>query len=186
MARLIAHGSHALLRALAAVAAMLVPLILGIGIFAVRTRTRYRPPLLLALIAILTSISATSTLGSPYIITPALLAAYAMTIATTAMPSRAWRVQWSAMCLAAAAIPMVLQAFELLPVGFSVEQGRAIIEHRISDASPATVMATLVIVTLATVFTPTAFAFSNARQLHETRKRLLLHVWHLRKLTRAG
>jgi hypothetical protein len=87
------------------------------------------------------------------------------------------------MRLTAAIVPMVLQSMDLLPVGFSITGSTLLIEHRVSSASPTVSLAVLVVTTLVTVLAPMGFAYQTARQLRETRQRLLLHVWHLRQLT---
>jgi len=89
------------------------------------------------------------------------------------------------MCFVAAVVPMVLQALELLPVSFAIEENRMLIAFHVSNASPTISYGSLVLVTLLTIFTPMVFTYHTARQLRETRARLLLHLWHLRQLTSA-
>ena len=90
------------------------------------------------------------------------------------------------MCLVAAVVPMVLQALDLLPVGFSIKDNRVLIElHLYGATSPTIFYVEIVVATLLTIFAPIFFSYKTARQLHETRARLLLNVWHLRQLTSA-
>lgn len=92
---------------------------------------------------------------------------------------------WAAMCFMTATVPMMLQALDMLPVGFSItEPGRILIEHRISDASPLTIHTMLIMATLAAIFAPLGFNYRSALLLHETRARLVVHMWQLRQLTR--
>lgn len=81
---------------------------------------------------------------------------------------------------------MVLQAMDSLPVKFAIAGSRMLIEFQVSNASPTISYGSLVVVTLLSIFAPMAFTYQTARQLHETRARLLLHVWHLRQLTSSG
>lgn len=168
------------------VAAIGVPLVVAIALAALGSLDRgLRTPPLLTLACVLAAISASACLSSPYVIMPALLAAFG-TAAIGASPAASRRpLTWAAMCLVAAVVPMLLQALDLLPVGFSIANNRLVIEHRVSNASPDVSLAVLVVVTLVTIFAPMAFSYRSARQLRETRARLLLHVWHLRQLTSA-
>jgi serine/threonine-protein kinase len=169
-----------------AVAAMTVPLLVAIGLSVLGTLARpLRPPPLLVLGAVLVSISASSCLSSPYVIMPALLTAIGTAAIGTARPAIRRPLLWSAMCLVAAVVPMVLQALDLLPVTFAMEDNRMLIEFEIASASRAVRHGALVAATLMTIFAPMVFTYQTARQLRETRARLLLHVWHLRQLTSA-
>jgi serine/threonine-protein kinase len=169
-----------------AVAAMTVPLLLATGLSILGTLDRrLRTPPLLVLGAVLVSISASSCLSSPYVIMPALLTAIGAAAIGTARPAIRRPLLWSAMCFVAAVVPMVLQALDLLPVSFAIEENRMLIEFEIANASPAVRHGALVAATLMAIFTPMVFTYQTARQLHETRARLLLHVWHLRQLTSA-
>jgi serine/threonine-protein kinase len=166
-----------------AVSAIVAPLLLATCIGAMRARSSgTRPPAMLAILAILVSISATSTIGSPYLLMPALLAAFATTSINTVMPLLNRPRLWAGLCLLAAGVPMLLQALDMLPVGFVITGPRLSIEHRLSDASPFTIQLTLVAITLTTILVPMFFSYRTARRLRETRTQLVVHLWHLRQL----
>ena len=166
-----------------AVAFIVAPLSFATCIGAMRARSSgVRPPAILAILAILVSISATSAIASPYVLMPALLAAFATTSINTVMPLVARPRLWAGLCLLAAVVPMLLQALELLPVGLAITGTGIAIEHRISDASPLTTQLTLIVATLATILVPMFFSYRTARRLRETRTQMFVHLWHLRQL----
>lgn len=169
-----------------AVGAMSLPLVFAIGLAVAGTLDRrLRTPPLVMLGAVLVNISASSCLSSPYVIMPALLAAVGPAAIGSAKAVMQRPFLWAGMCFAAAVVPMGLQALHLLPVDFAIADNRMVIEFHMSNASPAISYGALVIVTLLSIFAPMVFTYQTARQLHETRARLLLHVWHLRQLTSA-
>jgi eukaryotic-like serine/threonine-protein kinase len=169
-----------------AVGAMILPLLFAIGLAVAGTLDRrLRTPPLLMLGAVLVNISASSCLSSPFVIMPGLLAAFGPAAVGSARAVMQRPFLWAGMCFAAATVPMVLLALHVLPVDFTIADSRMVIGFHVSNASPAVSYGALVLVTLLSIFAPMVFTYHTARQLHETRARLLLHVWHLRQLTSA-
>lgn len=172
------------IRSWPAVAAMIVPVVIAFGVAVMRARSRVRPPVEIPLAAALAAIAATSAIGSPYMLTPTLLAAFATSTFGAVVPVMRRPLLWTALCLLTAIVPMGLQALDLLPVGFTITSpGRIVIEHRISDASPLTLQVMLVVATLAAMLAPMAVSYRAGLQLRETRAKLVVHMWHLRQLT---
>ena len=133
---------------------------------------------------VLVAISASSSLGGPYIIMPAFLAAFATATMATTPPAMQRPLLWSGMCFVAATVPIVLLALDLLPVGFALDDKRMLIEFQVANTSPAIAYIVLAVCNLLAIFLPMSVTYHTARQLHDTRARLLLHVWHLRSSPR--
>jgi serine/threonine-protein kinase len=145
-----------------------------------RPRTARAP--LLATSSVLFSIAATSAIAGPYVIMPGLLVAFA-TITMAVVPYLQQRPRaWGSCCVAAALIPMALEAFDLLPVGFSVEANRVVIDIRFAAAAPLTIRLALVAFLMAPLVAGLMFAYRSATRLERARERLILHMWHLRQL----
>lgn len=168
-----------------AVLSMVVPLLFATGVVMLRTRRHARPPAQrYAVYATVAAIAATSTLVGPFLIMPGLMAGY-IAVATSYVQDAAERpLRWALMCLAGTLGPLALFAGGLLPVDMHVETGgRLIIQHHVSNASPTTVYATLAVALLVAVFGPMVAAYRTARVIRDLRTRLVLQMWHLRKLT---
>ncbi|MDD9935714.1 MAG: protein kinase [Myxococcales bacterium] len=167
-----------------AIAIMTVPIVTAVALLRVRaTSRRFAPSAVYILAGVLIAIASTSMLFGPYVIMPALLAVFATNSIGSVDQVMSRPLAWVAICLVTAAAPMALQAWGLLPVGFTITApGQILIEHRITDASPATIHLTLIFTTFAAIVAPMSFNFYNAVQLRETRAKLIVQMWHLRQL----
>jgi len=168
-------------------AAMAVPLLIALATTVLRgPRPRRGPAGFAPTLWVLVSIAATSAIAGPYIIMPGLLIAFA-TITMAVVPFLHQRPrQWGACCLAAALVPMVLEALDLLPVGLTVEANRVVIDLRFADVSPLIIRLAVGAFLVAPLLAGLVFAYRSATRLQTARERSLLHLWHLRQLAPGG
>lgn len=171
-----------------AVLVLLIPLALGIVVTASRARLPdthpWRPSPWWTLGAVFWVIGATSVFAGPYLITPALLVAYACAATGTTRPAVDTPIRWFAACAAAAVIPMLLHAADLLPVRFEVVGSSTIlIEHQISVLYEPVLWLYLVLFSIMPLVVATTYVYLNRLRTRRLQHRLHVQMWQLRQLT---